>query len=190
MCCLQSVLRSVGQGVYCALALEWLHSESRQHLPPPLALQTGSSTEPPVGIHVPRAAQRAYRFTERLPQCWRCYEIDRRSLGRGRRRSGPSCTQRLHARSQVCCTYPRHYAGSKLHKLCQSIGTLQVKVPGEVDEISQVDGFYGHGTGCLARELMATLHVDGVPDDEDATLSVGSFGSRGHQSLLNFGSGV
>jgi hypothetical protein len=101
--------------------------------------------------------------TERLPQCWRCYEIDRRSLGRGRRRSGPSCTQRLHARSQVCCTYPRHYAGSKLHKLCQSIGTLQVKVPGEVDEISQVDGFYGHGTGCLARELMATLHVDGVP---------------------------
>jgi|TARA_B100000161_G_C33409421_1_gene350339 hypothetical protein len=74
--------------------------------------------------------------------------------------------------------------------LCQSIGTLQVKVPGEVDEISQVDGFYGHGTGCLARELMATLHVDGVPDDEDATLSVGSFGSRGHQSLLNFGSGV
>ena len=37
---------------------------------------------------------------------------------------------------------------------------------------------------------MATLHVDGVPDDEDATLSVGSFGSRGHQPLLDFGPGV
>ncbi|MCY1426768.1 hypothetical protein D9M71_425950 [compost metagenome] len=57
---------------------------------------------------------------------------------------------------------------------------------GEGHQVFQVDRFDGSGARRLHGQLMATINIDGVANDENATVTVWRFCSGGNQSLLQF----
>lgn len=134
----------------------------------PAAVQNFRSVHP-----CPRLFGEGVEHKECSLRCWLPDECDGLGLGRGRWRSGTSCAQRLHTRSQVAAPTPVITLEANSASCARALAPCRLKFLAKLTRSLGVDGFDGHGAGCLARELMATLHVDGVPDDEDAAPSVG-----------------
>ncbi|SAK99486.1 hypothetical protein AWB76_07728 [Caballeronia temeraria] len=103
-----------------------------------------------------------------------------------RGRAGSAATYRFDSPEKVGSTHSCHQRSRELGYLAQRVGTCQIEFAGECHQVFQVDCLDGSGARRLHGELMTTIYIDGVANDENAALSVWRFCPGCHQPLLQF----